>query len=220
MISQPEFNDFEDVADKKVACSLTIYENTCAEWQTAAHGCFSQSMVVTTVYATLGESAVVDAVNELHSNTLLCNRKSVEKLAKHLSKVMRGVRGVDELVRLLAIVLHLEDLCQFPCPLSAPSRRRAGASGKAGARSARLATADFRENPRTKGLGDDGSASGSCPQSHAAWLSGSGSCAGACRAVSVERSMEAKVLDCAGGKSAGDVVSLTDSSPHKGGGVS
>jgi len=45
--------------------------------------------VVTTVYATLGEQAVVDAVNELHSNTLLCNRKAVEKLAKHLSKVKR-----------------------------------------------------------------------------------------------------------------------------------
>lgn len=45
MISQPPFTNFEDVADKKVACSLTIYENTCAEWQTAAHGCFSQSMV-------------------------------------------------------------------------------------------------------------------------------------------------------------------------------
>lgn len=33
------------VADKKVPCSLTIYENTCASWQTAAHACFSQSMV-------------------------------------------------------------------------------------------------------------------------------------------------------------------------------
>ena len=33
------------VADKKVPCSLAIYENTCASWQTAAHACFSQSMV-------------------------------------------------------------------------------------------------------------------------------------------------------------------------------
>lgn len=87
MVSQPSFENFEDVADKQVPCSLTIYENTCADWQTAAHGCFSQSMVVTTVYATLGEQAVVDAVNELHSNTLLCNKKAVEKLAKHLHKM-------------------------------------------------------------------------------------------------------------------------------------
>ena len=43
--------------------------------------------MVTTVYATLGEMAVVDAVNELHSNTLLCNRKAVENLAKLRSKV-------------------------------------------------------------------------------------------------------------------------------------
>ena len=32
--------------------------------------------------------AVVDAVNELYSNTLLCNRKSVEKLAQLASKVL------------------------------------------------------------------------------------------------------------------------------------
>ena len=44
--------------------------------------------VVTTIYATLGEMAVVDAVNELYSNTLLCNRKSVEKLAQLASKVL------------------------------------------------------------------------------------------------------------------------------------
>jgi len=48
--------------------------------------------VVTTVYATLGEQAVVDAVNELHSNTLLCNRTAVEKLSKHLSKVTTSLQ--------------------------------------------------------------------------------------------------------------------------------
>eukprot|EP00918_Siedleckia_nematoides_P023790 GHVU01051344.1.p1 GENE.GHVU01051344.1~~GHVU01051344.1.p1 ORF type:complete len:732 (+),score=185.52 GHVU01051344.1:2-2197(+) len=99
MVSQPDNVDkFEEVADKKVPCSLTIYENTCASWQTAAHACFSQSMVVTTVYATLGEMAVVDAVNELHSNTLLCNRKAVENLAKLRSKMpsLKNIIYTDE----------------------------------------------------------------------------------------------------------------------------
>jgi len=101
MVAQPDAENFETVADNKVPCSLTIYENTCADWQTAAHGCFSQSMVVTTVYATLGEQAVVDAVNELHSNTLLCNRKAVEKLAKHLSKMpsLKNIIYTDDKVK-------------------------------------------------------------------------------------------------------------------------
>ena len=61
MISQPAFTNFEDVADQKVACSLTIYENTCAEWQTAAHGCFSQSMVKLSAFVLLDVCGLIQA---------------------------------------------------------------------------------------------------------------------------------------------------------------
>ena len=48
----------------------------------AANGCFSQSMVVSTVYATLGVDAVKEAVNEGKATCLLCNRASIPAIAK------------------------------------------------------------------------------------------------------------------------------------------
>lgn len=65
-------------------CSLGLFENTCAEWMIAAQGAFSQSVVVTTIYATLGMDAVVDAVKDGVIRAIVCNMKSVEKLVKNL----------------------------------------------------------------------------------------------------------------------------------------
>lgn len=62
-------------------CSLAIFENTCAEWMIAALGAFSQSMIVTTIYATLGMDAVIDAVNDGIVRALLCNKRSVSSIA-------------------------------------------------------------------------------------------------------------------------------------------
>lgn len=38
-------------------CTLAIYENTCSEWMIGALGAYTQSISVTTVYATLGLDA-------------------------------------------------------------------------------------------------------------------------------------------------------------------
>lgn len=59
------------------SCSLAIFENTCAEWMIAALGAFSQSMIVSTIYATLGMDAVIDAVNDGIVRALLCNKRSL-----------------------------------------------------------------------------------------------------------------------------------------------
>lgn len=68
-------------------CSLGLFENTCAEWMIAAQGAFSQSVVVTTIYSTLGMDAVVDAVKDGVIRAIVCNIKSVDKLVKNLSKM-------------------------------------------------------------------------------------------------------------------------------------
>lgn len=68
-------------------CSLAIFENTCAEWITAAMGCFSQSIIVTTVYATLGIDGVVDSVNSCVISAVLCNFSNVETLVKNKDKM-------------------------------------------------------------------------------------------------------------------------------------
>lgn len=58
-------------------CSLAIFENTSSEWMIAAQGAFSQSIVVTTIYATLGMNAVVDAIQDGVISAIVCNKKSV-----------------------------------------------------------------------------------------------------------------------------------------------
>jgi len=58
-------------------CTLAIFENTSPEWMISALGAFSQSISVTTVYATLGIDAVIDSVNAGNIRAIVCNKKSV-----------------------------------------------------------------------------------------------------------------------------------------------
>ena len=59
------------------SCTLAIFENTCPEWMIGAFGAFSQSISITTVYATLGIDAVIDSINDGRIRAILCNKKSV-----------------------------------------------------------------------------------------------------------------------------------------------
>jgi len=65
---------FDAVAGNSCVC---LYENTCADWLSCCLGAFSQSLVATTVYATLGVGSVVDAVNEGNLKVVFCNRVTV-----------------------------------------------------------------------------------------------------------------------------------------------
>ena len=66
-------------------CSIAIFENTCAEWLIAAFGAFSQSIVVTTVYSTLGMDAVVDAVKDGVISAMLCNKTNLNALIQRIN---------------------------------------------------------------------------------------------------------------------------------------
>jgi len=52
----------------------------------SAQGCFTQSIIVTTIYATLGMDAVIDAVKDCGIRALVCNKKDVKKI---MDKVRR-----------------------------------------------------------------------------------------------------------------------------------
>ncbi|EER00679.1 Long-chain-fatty-acid--CoA ligase, putative [Perkinsus marinus ATCC 50983] len=67
--------------------SIVIFEDTCDMWITAALGAWTQDMLVTTVYGTLGPDAVVQAVQEGQRTTLLCNRKNVHKIIARRSEM-------------------------------------------------------------------------------------------------------------------------------------
>lgn len=67
--------------------SLAIFEDTCAEWLLGALGAFTQSISVTTIYATLGMDAVVDAINDGVIKALLCNQANVNTVLSRISEM-------------------------------------------------------------------------------------------------------------------------------------
>jgi long-chain acyl-CoA synthetase len=71
----------------KSPCRVAIFENTCGDWMVAAIGCFTQSITVTTVYATLGMDAVVEAVVDNSIPLIVCNKSQVKKLLEKASKM-------------------------------------------------------------------------------------------------------------------------------------
>jgi len=84
LVSAPDVATIDAIT---TPCSLAIFENTCAEWMMAAMGSFSQSVIVTTIYATLGFNAVVDAIQEGAISAILCNKTNVAKLAEQIKQM-------------------------------------------------------------------------------------------------------------------------------------
>jgi len=79
----PDGQDLEKISGPH---TLLLFEETSAPWITAAFGAFSQSLAVATSYATLGMSAVAEAINETGATTILCNIKDVKKVASYCNK--------------------------------------------------------------------------------------------------------------------------------------
>lgn len=89
----PDIKDLNAFNKTKGKFIMVLFEDTCAQWSTALHGAFTQSMVVATCYATLGEDAVVSAVEETQATTLFCNWKKAEQFAS-LSKQMKSLKYI------------------------------------------------------------------------------------------------------------------------------
>jgi long-chain acyl-CoA synthetase len=66
---------------------LAIFEDTRAEWSIAARGAYSQSLVVFTVYANLGDEALVYALNQGEIKYMVANVASLKLLLKISDKV-------------------------------------------------------------------------------------------------------------------------------------
>lgn len=88
-----KINNLKDFNKTKGKFIMVVFEDTCAQWTTALQGAFTQSMVVATCYATLGDDAVVAAVNETQATALFCNWKKAEQFAS-LSKEMKSLKCV------------------------------------------------------------------------------------------------------------------------------
>lgn len=83
----------------KTNSRLAIFENTCPEWMMSALGAFSQSITVTTIYATLGMDAVELAVNDNIISVIVCNKTQVAALVKR-----------QEHMKTLSTIVYTNDL--------------------------------------------------------------------------------------------------------------
>ncbi|KAH8949603.1 hypothetical protein BDL97_10G040900 [Sphagnum fallax] len=72
---------------------LAIFSETRAEWFLALQGSFRHSITVVTIYASLGEAALVHSLNETEVTTVVCDHKQLKKLMD-LSKQLMTVQRV------------------------------------------------------------------------------------------------------------------------------
>ncbi|CAH0726249.1 unnamed protein product, partial [Brenthis ino] len=66
--------------------NVVMFAETRAEWMLAAHGCFTQSIPVVTIYATLGDEAIAHGINETDVSTVITTHELLPKFKKILAK--------------------------------------------------------------------------------------------------------------------------------------
>ncbi|KAL6498943.1 Long chain acyl-CoA synthetase 8 [Orobanche hederae] len=68
-----------------------IFSETRAEWLIAFHGCFRQNITVVTIYASLGDDALIHSLSRTYLqtqvSTLICDSKQLKKLPAITSKL-------------------------------------------------------------------------------------------------------------------------------------
>ncbi|KAG8364503.1 hypothetical protein BUALT_Bualt18G0004000 [Buddleja alternifolia] len=70
-----------------------IFSETRAEWLMAFEACFRQNITVVTIYASLGEDALIHSINETQVSTLFCDSKQLKKLAP-ISSSLKTIRNI------------------------------------------------------------------------------------------------------------------------------
>ncbi|KAG5511888.1 hypothetical protein JKF63_07713 [Porcisia hertigi] len=67
--------------------TVAIFEETRWQWLNTLYSCWSQGLVVTTVYANLGEDALEYALGETQCNAIVCNSTKVGKVLQMLKTI-------------------------------------------------------------------------------------------------------------------------------------
>ncbi|KAL2524822.1 Long chain acyl-CoA synthetase 8 [Abeliophyllum distichum] len=70
-----------------------IFSETRAEWLIAFQGCFRQNITVVTIYASLGDDALIHSLNETQVPTMICDAKQLKKLSA-ISSSLKTLRNV------------------------------------------------------------------------------------------------------------------------------
>lgn len=70
-----------------------IFAETRPEWIIAFQGCFRQNITVVTIYASLGDDALIHSLNETQVSTLICDAKQLKKVAS-VSSSLKTIKNV------------------------------------------------------------------------------------------------------------------------------
>lgn len=70
-----------------------IFAESRAEWLIAFQGCFRQNITVVTIYASLGDDALIYSLNETQVSTLICDAKQLKKVAS-VSSSLKTIKNV------------------------------------------------------------------------------------------------------------------------------
>ncbi|KAM7495299.1 hypothetical protein LguiB_029908 [Lonicera macranthoides] len=70
-----------------------IFSETRAEWFIGFQGCFRQNITVVTIYASLGDEALIHSLNETQVSTVICDLKQLKKLVA-VGSSLKSVKNV------------------------------------------------------------------------------------------------------------------------------
>ena len=70
----------------KAKDNIALFSETRAEWLIGANGCMKQSMPVVTLYANLGEDALVHAMNETEVTCVITSQELLSKFENILQR--------------------------------------------------------------------------------------------------------------------------------------
>ncbi|KAL9159241.1 hypothetical protein ABFS82_08G120900 [Erythranthe guttata] len=70
-----------------------IFSESRAEWLIAFQGFFRQNITVVTIYASLGDDALIHSLNETQVSTLVCDSKQLKKLAA-ISSSLPSIKNI------------------------------------------------------------------------------------------------------------------------------
>jgi long-chain acyl-CoA synthetase len=73
---------------------LAIYENTCREWQITAQACLRYGITIVTVFASLGQEAIITSLNETQITAIMMG----EDLLPNLKEIANGVPSLKYVI--------------------------------------------------------------------------------------------------------------------------
>nr|CAD7452760.1 unnamed protein product [Timema tahoe] len=90
------------VLGQEPGMNMIIFAETREEWMVAAHGCFKQNIPLVTIYATLGEDAIIHGINETEGTIVVTSHDLLPKfknILAHTPKVKTLIYMEDQLKR-------------------------------------------------------------------------------------------------------------------------